>query len=78
MFTWAARSPLYTEAIAQGSADPVERVRQEFLAALPFADDPTAVPKTLIGGNATDSAIERILRTPIDSIDQHWHRKTQP
>lgn len=74
MFAWAGLGTSYNEAITRGTTDPADHVRQEFLAALPFSDDPIAVSKMLIEAEASDNAVGRVLRTPIDNTDKHWYR----
>lgn len=73
-FTWANLGSLYTEAITAGVEDPSERVRQAFLTALPFFEDPITVSKTLIAGKATDNTIYDILRIPSGGAGSDWYR----
>lgn len=73
-FAWATLGAPYTDAITDGLADTSERVRQAFLTALPFVEDPITVSKTLIAGKATDNTIYDILRTPLDGPGKDWYR----
>lgn len=73
-FTWANLGAHYTEAITVGVEDPSERVRQAFLTALPFVEDPITVSKTLIAGKATDNTIYDILRTPLSGDGTDLYR----
>ncbi|WP_284982869.1 hypothetical protein [Arthrobacter sp. efr-133-TYG-118] len=73
-FGWANLGAPYTEAITEGVEDPSERVRQAFLTALPFVEDPITVSKTLIAGKATDHTIYDILRTPMSGSARDWYQ----
>ncbi len=73
-FAWANLGAPYTEAITDGVEDPSERVRQAFLTALPFVEDPITVSKTLMAGKATDNTIYDILRMPLGGAGKDWYR----
>jgi hypothetical protein len=72
-FAWANLGAPYTEAITDGIEDPSERVRQAFLTALPFVEDPITVSKTLMAGKATDNTIYDILRIPLGGAGKDWY-----
>lgn len=73
-FAWSNLGSPYIDAINDGVEDPSGRVRQAFLTALPFAEDPITVSKTLITGKATDNTIYDILRIPVGSSGKDWFR----
>ncbi|MEE9095970.1 hypothetical protein [Pseudarthrobacter phenanthrenivorans] len=72
-FAWANLGAPYAEAVTYGVEDPSKRVRQAFMTALPFAQDPITVVKTLVAGKATDNTIFETLRMPMYE-GKDWYR----